>query len=188
MYKLPTIIAIEMSSYEDSAFPVAVCWSLSNGEMKFTFVAPEAEWLEDLHDQGNLDFDLDQLVYEGHSIKDIFYELQMDLGDEPLFCIDPYSTEQALEKMMEAVDSEYDMQVRPIAELLVDTKPEERELCRQSCIEMFDLNDHHAGDQVRLWMEILTRLKPGLYESEENPETAPPYTMPPIMDVDEREL
>lgn len=188
MYNLPTIIAIEMSSYEDNAFPVAVCWSLSHGEMKFTFVTPEPEWIEDLSDQGNLDFDLEQLMYEGHSIKSIFEELQMDLGDEPLFCIDPYTTEQSLEKMMELLDREYDMPVRPIAELLIDTTPEDRELCRQSCIEMFDLNDHQAGDQVRLWMEILTRLKPGQYEVEDDPDKAPPCTLPPILDVDEREI
>lgn len=187
MFNLPTIIAVEMSSYEDNAFPVAACWSLSHGEMKFTLITPEDEWLEELHEQGGLDVDVDQLLYEGHSIKEVFEELLLDLGDEPIYCVDPHSIERALEIMMESLDREFELSLRPLAELLIDTKPEEREQCRRTCIEMFDLNDHQAGDQVRLWMEVLTRLKPGHYEETDDPQKAPPCTLPPILDVDERE-
>ena len=158
--KYPLIIAFEMSSYEDDAFPIAAAWSLSSGELKSTLVSPEAEWLEQLYDQGALlDVDPESLLHEGHSAKAVLEELQLDLEDQALYCIDPYQTEQALEKLFESLDQEYELPLRPVAELLSNHSHQAREDCRQECLVLLGLNEHQATDQVRLWLEMYARLQ-----------------------------
>ncbi len=157
--EIPLIIAFEMSSYEDDAFPVAVAWTLTSGQIKSTLICPEAEWLERLYDQGGLDIDPDQLLHEGHSAKAVLEELHLDLGDEALYCCDTDSTAQALEMLMQSLDREYDINLRPAAELLIDSSDDEREFCRQECLTLLGLDQSQCTDQVRLWLEMLVRLK-----------------------------
>src|SRR5690606_3949662 len=51
----PQFIAIDGSSFEEHAHPVAIAWSLPDGQIKTTLIAPEDDWddwdisLQDLH-------------------------------------------------------------------------------------------------------------------------------------------
>ncbi len=157
--KYPLIIAFEMSSYEDDAFPVAVAWSLPEGQIKSTLISPDEEWLEQLYDQGGAGIDPEQLLLEGHSAKSVIEELQLDLGDERLYSPDPFTAETAIERFAESLDRELDLPLRPAAELIADSSFEERELCRQECTSMLELSEHQAQDQVRLWLEMYNRLR-----------------------------
>ncbi|MCW8883782.1 MAG: hypothetical protein OQK12_00845 [Motiliproteus sp.] len=156
----PLIIAFEMSSYEDDAFPIAVAWSLSSGQIKSTLISPDSEWLDEIYEQGILmSTDPETLLHEGHSPKSVFEELLLDLEDNPLYCIDPYQTEQALEKICDSLDREMETAIRPVAELLVSVPTEERELCRNECETMLELDLSLPADQVRLWLELFNRLQ-----------------------------
>ena len=76
------IIACEMSSYEEDAFPISISWSLADGCIKTSLIRPEEEWLDQAE---YLEIDPDQLLRDGHSPKAILEELQEDRGDEPLY-------------------------------------------------------------------------------------------------------
>ncbi len=157
--KYPLIIAFEMSSYEDDAFPIATTWSLNNGQIKSTLISPDEEWLDQLYEQGDiLETDPDTLIHEGHSPKSVMEELQLDMEDSPLYCLDPYMAEQAMTKICESMDREYDLMLRPAAELMASIPAAERELCRQECLGVLDLNERQSSDQVRLWLEMFVRL------------------------------
>ncbi|MEH6625181.1 MAG: hypothetical protein V7739_01970 [Motiliproteus sp.] len=148
-----------MSSYEDDAFPIEAAWSLSSGEIKSSLISPDEDWLDQLYEQGDiLETDPDILIHEGHSPKSIMEELQLDLEDNPLYCVDPDMAEQALTRVCESMDREYDLKLRPAAELMATIPATEREQCRQDCISMLDLNEHQSADQVRLWLEMFIRL------------------------------
>ncbi len=157
--KYPLIINFEMSSYDDEAFPIAATWSLSNGQIKSTLISPDEEWLEHLYEQGEiLDTDPETLLYEGHSAKSVMEEIQLDLEDAPLYCLDPYMAEQAFTKICESMDREYDLALRPAAELLASVPAKEREQCRQECLNLLNLDERQSTDQVRLWLEMFVRL------------------------------
>lgn len=155
----PVIIAFEMSSYDEEGFPTAVAWSLPGGEIKTTLVAPEEAWLE--RDHGYLEVDPDRLQLEGHGVKAVLTELQEDLETEALYAVDPFVCQQALEALVEALGFDPDLPLRPLAELFADTTEEERELCRQECQSLLDLEPHSAVGQVRLWLELYARLVRG---------------------------
>ncbi|WP_207062419.1 hypothetical protein [Motiliproteus sp. SC1-56] len=151
----PVIIAFELSTPDPEGFPVAVAWSLPGGEVKHTLISPEDAWLE--RDHGYLEVDPQQLLMEGHSAKAVLQELREDLGEEALYAVDLHGSEQALEAVEEALDTELDLPLRPLAELFAGVPGEERELCRQESESLLGMDLHSAVGQVRLWLEMVHR-------------------------------
>lgn len=149
------IIACEMSSYEDDAFPIAIAWSLSDGCIKSSLIRPEEEWLEQA---GYLEIDPDQLMMEGHSAKAILQELQEDRANEPLYCVDPEQTRHALDLLYDSLEGCNDLPLQPLHELLDEVPAEELEDCRRECLELLDFDPYSAESQVRLWQAIYARL------------------------------
>ncbi len=80
----PSFVAIDASSYEDSAHPVAIAWSLADGTVKTTLIQPDDDWddwdfaLEDLHGISQ-----DTLYQMGETGWSVIRELEADL-DQPL--------------------------------------------------------------------------------------------------------
>jgi hypothetical protein len=151
----PLIIACELSSYEEDAFPVAIAWSLPDGSIKTTLISPEEEWLERAD---HLEVDPDQLLMEGHSAKAVLQELQLDRQDEPLYCIDPEQTEQALEQLYSSLDGCNDLPLLPLRDLLDEVDYQQLDSCREDCLMQLELDPQRADEQVRLWLEVYARL------------------------------
>lgn len=149
------IIACEMSSYDEDAFPIAIAWSMADGCIKTSLIRPEDEWLEDT---GYLEIDPDQLLQEGHSAKAILEELQQDRENEPLYCVDVDQTRQALDKLYDSLDSCNDLPLQPLHELLEDVPADEIEACREECMSQLEFDPYSADSQVRLWQQIYARL------------------------------
>ncbi|MEH6649270.1 MAG: hypothetical protein V7707_04500 [Motiliproteus sp.] len=149
------IIACEMSSYEDDAFPIAISWSMADGCIKTSLIRPEDEWLEQ---SGYLEIDPDQLMMEGHSAKAILEELQEDRNNEPLYSIDIEQTQKALDLLYDSLGGCNDLPLQPLHELLDDVPAEEIEACRQECLSLLEFDPYSAESQVRLWQAIYARL------------------------------
>lgn len=149
------IIACEMSSYEDDAFPIAIAWSLADGCIKTSLIRPEDEWLEQAD---YLEIDPDQLMREGHSAKAILEELQEDRANEPLYCTDVEQTRQALDRLYDSLGGCNDLPLQPLHELLDTVAADELEDCRQECMSLLEFDPYSAESQVRLWQAIYARL------------------------------
>ena len=149
------IIACEMSSYEENAFPISISWSLADGCIKTSLIRPEEEWLEQAD---YLAIDPDQLLQEGHSPKAILEELQEDRGNEPLYCADLEQTQQALDQLYDSLDGYNDLPLQSLMSLLEGIPAEELEACREECLSLLDFDPYSAESQVRLWQAIYARL------------------------------
>ncbi|HBS42270.1 MAG TPA: hypothetical protein DEA26_06295 [Oceanospirillales bacterium] len=107
MPSYPHFIAIDASSREESAFPVAIAWSLENGTIKTALIQPEDDWddwdysLEDLH--GISQHTLYQL---GETPWSVIRELEHDLEQPLLFSHEPDITQILLERLYDACGRE----------------------------------------------------------------------------------
>ena len=103
----PHFIAVDASSFEDEAHPVAIAWSLADGTIKTTLIQPEDDWedwdyaLEDLHG-----ITRDTLYQRGETPWSVVREMENDLEQPFLFCEDVERTDLLLEKLYEACGRE----------------------------------------------------------------------------------
>lgn len=103
----PQFIAIDGSSFEDFAHPVAIAWSLPNGQIKTTLITPEDDWedwdisLQDLHG-----ITPDTLHQRGESPWSVIRELEQDLDNAYLFADHQERVETLINKLYEACDRE----------------------------------------------------------------------------------
>ncbi len=108
----PSFIAIDASSYEDTAHPVAIAWSLADGTVKTTLVQPDDDWddwdfaLEDLHGISQ-----DTLYQMGETGWSVIRELEADLDQPYLLADDAERCELLLEKLYEAYGKESSIEI-----------------------------------------------------------------------------
>ncbi len=99
----PHFVAVDASSYEDTAHPVAIAWSLADGTIKTTLIQPEDDWedwdyaLEDIHG-----INQDTLYQRGETSWSVIRELENDLEQPFLFCEDTSRTDFLFERLYEA--------------------------------------------------------------------------------------
>lgn len=152
----PHIIAIDSSSYEDNAHPVAIAWSLSDGSIKTTLIQPEDDW----HDWDSaleeiLGISQETLHQRGETSWSILRELEQDLEQPLLLSDDIDRTHALLEKIYDACQREMsveidcysehvpgDTDVHSLAEDIRDTLQLDQQLCE---------------DRVHLILEIWAR-------------------------------
>lgn len=108
----PQFIAIDGSSFEDYAHPVAIAWSLPNGQIKTTLVAPEDDWddwdisLQDLHG-----INPDTLHQRGETAWSVIRELEHDLDNPYIFADHNERVENLLNKLYEACERELNFEI-----------------------------------------------------------------------------
>lgn len=111
----PTLLAIDASSYEDDAHPIAIAWSLSDGRIKTTLIQPEDDWhdwdqaLADIHG-----IQQDTLYQRGETCWSVLRELENDLTNSEIFVDDIERTSQLLERLYDACDRELTVECQPI--------------------------------------------------------------------------
>lgn len=112
MKNYPQFIAIDASSYEEHAHPVAIAWSLADGQIKTTLIQPEDDWddwdisLQDLHG-----ITPDTLYQRGETCWSVIRELEMDLEQPFLYADDPAAAFALLEKIYDACDRDLSIEI-----------------------------------------------------------------------------
>lgn len=108
----PQFIAIDGSSFEDYAHPVAIAWSLPDGQIKTTLITPEDDWddwdisLKDLHG-----IDPDTLHQRGESPWSVIRELEQDLDQSYIYADHQERVETLLGKLYEVCDKELSYEI-----------------------------------------------------------------------------
>lgn len=108
----PHFLAIDASSYEDSAYPIAIAWSLTDGTIKTTLIQPDDEWeewdsaLEELHGISQ-----DTLYQRGETPWSVIRELENDLEQSYLACDDVDRCERLLETLYDTCQRELSVEI-----------------------------------------------------------------------------
>ena len=99
----PAFVAIDASSWDDNAHPVAIAWSLEDGTIKTTLVQPDDDWddwdyaLEDQHGISQ-----DTLYQRGETTWSVIRELENDLDQPYLLADDAERCEQLLDRLYDS--------------------------------------------------------------------------------------
>lgn len=116
----PQFIAIDASSFEEYAHPVAIAWSMNDGQIKTTLIQPEDDWqdwdigLQDIHGISQ-----DTLYQRGETTWSVVRELDEDSEASLLYYnpkTDPYLPE-LLEKLYQSCERDVSLNLGFISEL-----------------------------------------------------------------------
>jgi len=122
---VPRFIDIEYCLTDDALFPVAMAWSLHDGQMKTVVIAPAEEWLPEDGDLGDLD--LHYLEEQGVPLIELIHELHQDLPDQTVY-VDGLDPDEILVDMIfSALNQEAPFEIAPISELITGASSEELE-------------------------------------------------------------
>ena len=103
----PHFIAIDPSSHEETSHPIAIAWSMSDGQIKTTLIQPEDDWedwdyaLGDLHG-----INQDTLYQRGETPWSVVREMENDLEESYLRTDNCDEVERLLELIYEACGKE----------------------------------------------------------------------------------
>ncbi|BEH14927.1 hypothetical protein [Marinobacter shengliensis] len=113
---IPRFLDIEYCQTDDALFPVAMAWSLEDGQMKTVVIAPEEAWLPDDGDLG--DFDLLYLEEQGVPLLELVQELHQDLPDQTVYVDGMDPDEILIDLIFSAVSQDAPFEIAPISELI----------------------------------------------------------------------
>ncbi len=155
----PRFLVLEASSYEEGAYPIAACWSISDGQLKDVLIRPEQEWLKD--DASNEDSQViprQQLELTGESALDVVRELSEDVDKQQVYVIEPFLYRQWLGTLYGAFAAEVPFDMVPLSDLFFMSGPElEEELENLSNNLLLDLRV--PEERVRTLLELYVRLR-----------------------------
>jgi hypothetical protein len=118
----PRFLDIEYCQTEDALFPVAMAWSVENGQMKTVVIAPDDAWIPDDGDLG--DFDLLYLEEQGVPLIEIVHELHQDLPDQTVYVDGMDPDEVLVDMIFDAVDSDVPFEIVGIESLVTSLSRE----------------------------------------------------------------
>ncbi|MBM94642.1 MAG: hypothetical protein CMI09_02175 [Oceanospirillaceae bacterium] len=117
----PHFIAIDPSSHEETSHPIAIAWSMSDGQIKTTLIQPEDDWedwdyaLEDLHG-----INQDTLYQRGETCWSVLREMENDLEESYLRSDDFEQVERLLGLIYEACGKELSLETGSYREEISD--------------------------------------------------------------------
>lgn len=130
----PQFIAIDGSSFEDHAHPVAIAWSLPDGQIKTTLIAPEDDWddwdisLQDLHG-----INPDTLYQLGETVWSVVRELENDLEQPYLYADNADRVTELLEKLYDACNRDLSIEIGEYSEIIKGKALDESAQYHQTC-------------------------------------------------------
>lgn len=158
MTDLPHFIALDTSSHEDDAHPIAIAWSLSDGRIKHTLIEPDDDWhdwdyaLEDLHG-----ITQDTLHQRGETCWAVMRELEQDLEQPNLLTDDLGLNTELLERLYEACQRELSLELNHYQTELMEAQSTSQTQLSQQAEDVqhtLQLNPHTCEDRVRLMLEV----------------------------------
>lgn len=148
----PHFLAVDGSSWEEQAHPIAIAWSLDDGTIKTTMIQPEDDWddwdfvLEDLHG-----INQDTLYQRGETCYSVLRELEHDLRQPRVATDDRERCELLLEKLYEGCGRDISLEIDDYLDDVQDTSHIEE------IRDQLQLSQQMCEDRVRLMLEIWAR-------------------------------
>ncbi len=155
----PRFLVLEASSYEDDAYPVAACWSISDGQLKDVLIRPEQEWIKsDASNEDSQVIPRQQLELTGESALDVVRELSEDVDKQQVYVSEPFLYRQWLSTLYGSFSAEVPFDMVPLSDLFFMSGPElEEELENLSNNLLLDLRV--PEERVRTLLELYVRLR-----------------------------
>ena len=148
----PHFLAVDGSSWEEQAHPIAIAWSLADGSIKTTMIQPEDDWddwdfaLEDLHG-----INQDTLYQRGETCYSVLRELEHDLEQPRIATDDRERCELLLEKLYEGCGRDVSLEIDDYLDDVQDTSSIEE------VRDQLHLSQQMCEDRVRLMLEVWAR-------------------------------
>lgn len=151
-------MALDGSSYEMRAFPVAVAWSLPNGQIKSTLVKPEDDWYDpDSNYQQDYDLDEETLYTQGVSALEVVKEMEQDVESGQVFCLDPEMNEQLAIRLFDSFEMEPNFESYTTQEVLPDYDTELLLEQMEAISAQLGIDLSSCENRVRILLEIWHR-------------------------------
>ncbi|MBB1486061.1 hypothetical protein [Oceanospirillum sediminis] len=159
MTRFPIFIDFECSSPDDDGFPIAVCWSLPDGQVKSTLIIPEDHWLQGqsyLFDDERIS--LDDLMMHGVSPLEVIREMQSDIDTDTVYSDGLGEDEHWLEMMFSAYGNEASFHITA-APLLYNIEYEHWQENKQQWLEDQGLDNYQSEANVVAMLNLHQQLK-----------------------------
>ncbi len=155
----PRFLVLEASSYQEDAYPVAACWSISDGQLKDVLIRPEQEWIKaDASNEDTQTLTRQQLELTGESALDVVREISEDVDKQQVYVSETYLYQHWLSTLYSAFGAEVPFEIAPLTDLFFMSESElEEELQNLSSNLLLDLRV--PEERVKTLLELYQRLR-----------------------------
>ncbi len=155
MADFPGFIAVETG--EDGGLPLAIAWSLPDGQVKHTLIQPDDSWLNDeLVALG--DYSLEELEGLGVSPLDVIRELENDHFSQTLLTAGVSDDESALVRLFDVFGLDPFVELAPAESLYPDLPGGEWIRRRNELFGELGLEPLRADQEVQVMLALHQRL------------------------------
>lgn len=148
--RFPLFIDIEASNADENSFPIAISWSLPDGQLKSVMVIPDDEW--DPWENADAGIDLQHLFEQGMTGNDIIRELNEDLDGQTVFIDGLDDDELLLEKLYDTFQQSMGFELAPLTELFNQHDLESILLMRDDIAKDYQLDLEVIEDKIRAFI------------------------------------
>lgn len=148
---LPLFLDIEVSCPDERQFPLAIAWTLPDGQIKSVLICPDDDW--EPWENIDADIDLNYFVEQGMSGLDVIREMNQDLSGQTVFVDGLDDDEALLDKLFEAFQDEADFEIATLTSLF--DSPLEAILDKRRQVAFaneFDINNSEDNVRCMLFM------------------------------------
>lgn len=155
MSDFPGFIAVETG--EDGSLPVAIAWTLPDGQIKHTLIQPDDDWLdEELMQLG--DYSLEELRSFGVSPLDVIRELENDHHSATLYTAGIGDDEKALSRLFDDYGVDPFVELAPAESLYPDMSGGEWGRARNELFGELGLEPLRPEHEIQVMLYLHQRL------------------------------
>ncbi len=145
--RFPVFIDTDASTFDDNGFPIAIAWSLPDGQLKSVLVIPDDEW--DPWENADPHIDLQHLFDQGITGADIVRELNEDLDGQTVFIDGLDEDERLLEKLFDTYQQSMGFELAPMSELFREQDLESILAMREDTAREYQLDLELIEDKIK---------------------------------------
>lgn len=149
----PAFLFIETG---EDHLPLAICWSLPDGQIKHTLIQPLESWGGEPSELG--DYDIETLHASGERPLDVLRELEADHCGETVYISGLNDDEDALERMFDEYSIAPFVSLEPLNVLYPDSDPEEWSELRGELLQEQGLTPMQADHELLIMLMLHRRL------------------------------
>ncbi len=153
---LPQFLDIEFSHRNEDAYPIALSWSLSDGQLKYALLIPDDSWSPQENPPD--DMSLQHLYDQGFAGPDIIRELQEDLAGQTVFVDGLDDDYGAIERLFETYGEEITFEIASMSALFTGYSLEELLDLQRNQKEELGVPGDSAEDGVRSLLYLAKHL------------------------------
>lgn len=157
MTQLPIFIALDVVDDNRRVIPVAIAWSLPDGQIKTTLIQPDQDWQIDAISLGEID--LDTMYDQGATPAEIITEMNLDFDENTVFCFDEYQDIPGLDTLFDAINDEAGFEVASWQNAFKGTSSEDIFETANWISELNNLDLSVAEDRVKRMLLSFNELK-----------------------------